>query len=109
MADAQLDAYNNRDIEAFIELFAEDAVLQDLQSGEVTLRGRDAIRALYSARFADNPELRCHVHQRMELGAFAIDRETVTGLPGALELVAIYEVHEGRIRSVKFVRVATGH
>jgi hypothetical protein len=45
------------------------------------------------------------VHQRMEGADFAIDKETVSGLPtGLLHIMAIYEVREGLIRSLQFIR-----
>jgi hypothetical protein len=106
VVDLQLQAYNAHDIEGYCALFAETAVLADLETGSATAIGLPAIRAIYTQRFAI-PNLRCTVHARMELGDFAIDRETVTGLPGGpVEIIAIYEVRDGLIRSVKFVRQA---
>lgn len=107
VVDRQLAAYNAHDIAAYAALFAEDAVVGEYVSGEVRLRGRSAIAAFYARRFADNPELRCTVTARIDLGTCAIDRETVTGLPGPdLELVAIYEVRDGLIQSLRFIRAA---
>jgi hypothetical protein len=105
----QLDAYNRRDIDAFCRLFHPDAVTGDLESGEMSIRGIDAIRAFYGARFADNPAIHCVVHGRMEIGEYAIDRETVTGVAGGpLEILAIYEVRDGLIRSIRFIRRSAG-
>ncbi|WP_262693510.1 nuclear transport factor 2 family protein [Kordiimonas aquimaris] len=107
IADRQLVAYNAHDIDAFMALIAEGAVLADLSTGEVSVKGHNNIRDFYCARFGDNPDLHCEVHNRMDLGDFAIDYETVTGLPGgAVDIIAIYEVKNGLIQSIKFARQA---
>jgi hypothetical protein len=105
VANRQLDAYNARDLQTFCNLFADEAVLTDLPTGNVIAQGKQSITDLYAARFRDNPELNCAVHSRMDLANFAIDRETVTGLPnGPVDIIAIYEVREGLIQSVQFIR-----
>lgn len=107
IADRQLAAYNARDLEAFLALFDADARLIDLPSGNVLARGIAEIRTVYAARFGDNPDLHCTVHQRIDLATVAIDRETVTGIAiGTLDVVAMYDVRDGRIHCVHFVREA---
>jgi hypothetical protein len=104
VTDRQLVAYNNHDLDAFCALFAVDAVLMDLVTGDVVARGIAEIRERYRMRFAVEG-LRAEVLARMDLGDVAIDRETVHGLPeGPLELIAIYEVRDALIRNVRFVR-----
>lgn len=106
IANRQLAAYNARDLAGFTALFAEDAWLEDMPTGQRRATGKDAITDIYRARFGDNPKLNCKVHARMDLGDFAIDHETVTGLADGSEIncIAIYEVREGLIRSVRFIR-----
>jgi hypothetical protein len=106
IANAQLAAYNARDLAAFMALFAEDAWLEDLPTGQRRATGRAAITDIYRARFGDNPDLHCVVHATMDLGDFAIDHETVTGLADGSEInaIAIYEVRDSLIQSVRFIR-----
>jgi hypothetical protein len=107
IVNRQLVAYNAHDIEGYCALFARDATISDLVTGQMICVGLDEIRKVYTARFADNPKLHCIVHQRMEGPTHAIDKETVSGLPtGELNLMAIYEVREGLIRSLRFIRWA---
>ncbi len=104
VAIKQLDAYNACDLEAFCALFAADAVLTDLPSGEVVATGIDAIRQMYQTRFSI-PNLSCRVHSCNDIGDFAIDRETVYGLPdGPVDVVAMYEVKNNQIQRVFFIR-----
>jgi hypothetical protein len=106
IANAQLVAYNARDLAAFMALFADDAWLEDLPTGQRRATGKVAITEIYRARFGDNPRLYCVVHATMDLGDFAIDHETVTGLAGGSEInaIAIYEVRDSLIQSVRFIR-----
>lgn len=104
VADAQLAAYNRRDMEAYLALFHADAVLVNLPDQTVIAQGLEAIRALYEARFA-MPGLRCVVHEKSEIGNIAIDRETVhTDGNSPVDILAMYEVAEGRIMRIFFVR-----
>jgi hypothetical protein len=105
IVNRQLEVYNAHDIEGYCALFAQDATISDLVTGQMICNGLEEIRKVYTTRFADNPKLHCVVHQHMDGADFAIDRETVSGLPnGELHIIAIYEVREGLIRSLKFVR-----
>jgi hypothetical protein len=104
LANAQLVAYNARDLDAFCALFADDVTIHDVPGGKVTCTGMAAFRAIYANRFA-SPDLHCEILSRMDLGDFAIDRERVTGIPGGpLDVIAIYEARDGLIRSVRFIR-----
>ena len=105
IVNRQLAVYNAHDIEGYCALFADDATISDLVTGQMICAGLAEIRSVYAKRFADHPKLQCVVHQRMEGADFAIDKETVTGLPtGPLNIMAIYEVREGLIRSLRFIR-----
>jgi hypothetical protein len=105
IVNRQLAVYNAHDMEGYCALFAQDATISDLVTGQMICNGIDEIRKVYTARFADNPNLHCIVHQRMEGPTHAIDKETVSGLPtGDLHLMAIYEVRDGLIRSLRFIR-----
>ncbi|UTW55838.1 nuclear transport factor 2 family protein [Kordiimonas sp. SCSIO 12610] len=104
IADEQLIAYNNHDLEAFCALFHSDAELYDLPSHTLVAKGLDDIRSMYADRFS-NKDLRCEVHSKTDLADFAIDRETLSGLPtGTVEIVAMYQVKDDLIHKVYFIR-----
>jgi hypothetical protein len=105
IVNKQLAVYNAHDLDGYCALFANNAIISDLVTGKMNCEGIDEIRSVYANRFADNPELRCAAHQRMEGADYAIDKETVSGLPtGPMHIMAIYEVREGLIRSLRFIR-----
>lgn len=101
---AQVDAYNRRDLDAFMSVFARNARMYTFP-GKLMFSGRDAIRAVYAKLFARATALRSEVTHRIIQGAFVIDREITTGIPGEKPHtgVAIYEVRGGLITRVWFL------
>lgn len=105
-AQRQLDAYNARDVEAFLAAYSEDCVVRSFPSGAVLMEGRDAMRERYATLFADHPDLCCELVHRVEHECFVVDHEHVTGLreDEVVHAVAMYEVRDGLIVNVWFLR-----
>ncbi|MBC7453353.1 MAG: nuclear transport factor 2 family protein [Massilia sp.] len=97
----QLDAYNARDIDALLSIYAPDA-RQFEHPGKLTASGSAQIRARLALRF-DEPNLHARLVQRVVMGNLVIDHEYLTRTfaegPGSVDVVAIYEVVDGRIQS----------
>jgi hypothetical protein len=107
VVQAQLEAYNCRDIDRFCALFAEDAQLFELGATNPATVGKPAIRARYQALFDQSPNLLSVVHNRSTIGRAVVDLERITGRNGSeepVEFLAIYEVESGLIIRVHFVR-----
>jgi imidazolonepropionase-like amidohydrolase len=103
----QVEAYNARDIEAFLSFYADDVVIRHLPGGEIAWDSKDAMRPRYSKRFAENPELFCTITQRIVHGDWVVDHELVTGVKDRprVRAVATYEVKNGLIQNVWFLPV----
>ena len=101
----QVDAYNARDIEAFVGFYAPDATLMRLTTGEVFCSGRDQMRETYAAMFEVSPELECTIMNRTVSNDMVVDHELVTGMRGGppVRAVAVYEVEDGLIQRVWFL------
>ncbi len=97
----QVNAYNARDIEAFLAAYSADIKIYDHPS---TLRcaGLREVRQRYEPVFQANPNLHVRIVNRIALGSFVIDREEVTGLSGkqTKQAVVIYNVQNGSIQRV---------
>lgn len=97
----QLDAYNARDLDALLATYAPDARQYALPA-TLLAAGHAEMRPRFAARFQE-PDLHAHLLQRAVMGNIVIDHETVTrNFPegrGRVDLVAIYEVVDGLIRS----------
>lgn len=93
----QLDAYNARDVDALLATYAPDARQYEYPA-TLLASGHDEFRP----RFQE-PDLHARLLQRVVMGNLVMDHEVVTrNFPegkGSLELVAIYDVVDGRIRS----------
>jgi hypothetical protein len=101
----QLDAYNARDIEAFMAEWAEGA--QYFEHPSKLLAGGSAqIRERHVARFKE-PNLMGSLLGRTVVGNVVIDHEEVTrNFPegtGKVDVVAIYEVQGGKIARAWFI------
>jgi hypothetical protein len=95
----QLDAYNARDIERFMACWAQDAQVFAFPD-ELLADGAAEIRARHVIRFQE-PNLFGLLLARVSVGSLVIDHETVTRTfpegPGRVDVIAIYEVADGRI------------
>lgn len=106
IVQAQLDAYNAQDLERFMTLFAEDCVIADL-NGSVTENGKPAVRERYGRLFAEFPENRARLINRIAVGSVVVDHEEVARTAGvSFRAAAIYTVRNGLIARVDFVREA---
>lgn len=101
----QLEAYNAQDIDAFLACYADDAELASLNGG-VNQTGLDAIRKRHEDLFAQFPQNRARLVNRIDLGTTVIDHEAVERSPGGetFEVAAIYTLRGGKIARVDFAR-----
>lgn len=101
----QLDAYNARDIDAFMACWHPEAEVY-AHPCDLLARGHAEIRARHELRFQE-PDLRAHLITRIPMGHRVVDQEVVTrnmeGRKVELDVVGIYEVEDGLIRRVWFI------
>jgi putative hydrolase of HD superfamily len=104
VVQAQLDAFNARDIDALMRTYAPDAE-QFALHGERLAKGHDELRPRYAARFTE-PDLHARLLSRTVMGNWVTDLELITrNFPegvGTLEMLCIYEVVDGRIQRASF-------
>ncbi|MFM8770511.1 MAG: nuclear transport factor 2 family protein [Candidatus Kapaibacterium sp.] len=99
LAQAQLDAYNAHDVDAFAAVYSDDVQLIDLASGSMFCIGVDGLRDLYARKFAEKPTMHCRLVNRIVCPPFVIDEEDVAGLVDgkSVHAVATYECRDGKI------------
>ena len=105
IAQGQLDAYNIQDLDAHCAFFADDITVADL-NGDVTIQGIAAYRAKYVQVFADFPQNRARLVNRICVGQTVIDHEDVSRGPDGpnFQVIAIYTLAGGKIARVDFVK-----
>lgn len=105
IVQAQLEAYNARDLPALLACYAEDARQYALPGATLLASGHAEIAARMRERFED-PLLHARLLQRSVMGELVIDHEEITRRfpegPGRIELVAVYELRDGRIQNALF-------
>lgn len=98
-----LDAYNARDIDAFMKDYADDVKLYAYPNTLQT-EGKEAMRKSYIDWFNRVPDLRAFIKKRIVIGNKVIDEEQVTANGQIFNAVAIYEVENGLITKVTFIQ-----
>ena len=68
------------------------------------MKGHDALRKGYADFFKNTPNLHCNIENRITINNKVIDKENVTAGERTFDAVAIYEVSEGKIIKVMFVK-----
>jgi hypothetical protein len=107
IVQAQLDAYNSRDMEAFIRVFHTDAEVYTFGDPKPKARGLEAVRNLYQTLFDQSPQLHSQLLNRIVIGNKVLDHELITGRAGVstpVELVMLYELQDSTIRSAHAIR-----
>ncbi|WP_286829325.1 MULTISPECIES: nuclear transport factor 2 family protein [Kordiimonas] len=98
----QLDAYNSGDIDAFVATYHPDVVLQ-WKGRDPFATNLDDVRRIYGALFEKRPDLYAVILSRSVDGNTVIDRERLVG--STREVIARYEVRDGKIAKVFFERI----
>ncbi|WP_411894537.1 nuclear transport factor 2 family protein [Winogradskyella sp. A2] len=98
-----LDAYNARDIDAFMKDYADNIKLYAYPNTLQT-EGKEAMRKGYKDWFDRVPDLRAFIKKRIVIGNKVIDEEQVTANGQIFNAVAIYEIEDGKIFKVTFIQ-----
>lgn len=99
----QVNAYNARDIEAFLDTYSVDVEVFNEQ-GEMTMKGHGKMREVYASMFERITNLYCEIQNRIVINNKVIDKEKVRINDRYLNAVALYEVTDGKISKVTFIR-----
>jgi len=103
LVQRQLNAYNARNIEAFMEPYADDIEFYDYPD-KLLGKGKDALRKVYSAVFNKFTALHCELKGRMVQGSVVIDNEKVAGIgKGVINGIVIYNIENNKIKKVYIV------
>lgn len=104
LAQRQLNAYNARNLQAFLDCYHEE--VQIFRFPETLLsEGKQAMADSYGPMFENTPSLHCELVNRTVVGNKVIDEESVDfGGAEKLHAIAIYEFQDGLIKRVTFIQ-----
>lgn len=103
LVDKQIEGYNNRDIEEFLEPYSDSVKVFDFGKG-VDFQGKGQMRIIYEKLFKDYPDLNCKIQNRIVYGNTVVDQELVNFSGYEVNAVAIYVIQEKKISEVHFVQ-----
>ena len=101
----RLEIYNRQYWFRILSCFAEDCVVSGL-NGAPSETSRTGIRARYASAFAQFPQNKAELKNRIAVGNTVVDHELVVRAPGGeeFEIVAIYTFKDGLIGRVAFAK-----
>lgn len=105
VVQAQDDAYNAHDVDAFAACYADNVTITDLSGKEPVVKGIPTLKKTYAFLDRVPKAFRVEIVQRIVVGPTVVDHERVIGLPadkGQPEAIAVYEVRDGKILNVWF-------
>ncbi|MGX5817384.1 amidohydrolase family protein [Chitinophaga lutea] len=104
LAQQQLNAYNARNIDAFLEPYSDSVRIYSFPD-KLIVQGKEAMRDRYSGMFARIKELHCKLVSRIVQGDTVIDEESITGFgEKPRSAIAIYKIKNGKIAEVYFIQ-----
>ena len=99
----QVNAYNARDLEAFLSTYSEDVKIFN-SDGKMTMEGHEAMRKVYDPIFESVTDLYCDITNRIAINNKVIDNEKVRFRGQYVDAVAMYTVEDGKIVRVDFIK-----
>ncbi|MFO1324219.1 MAG: nuclear transport factor 2 family protein [Burkholderiales bacterium] len=93
VVQAQVDAYNRRDLAGFVAHFSDTVVVYRMPSQTPSLSGKAQLADFYATQRFNLPNLHAQIVNRIVLGNKVIDHERISGVRDApFEIVVAYEV-----------------
>jgi len=104
IVDAQVKAFQGRDLESFLACYSANAVIKDAD-GNVMMSGIDSLRRMYTQLFHDSPRLAVQIPNRMAISEYVVDEERIEGFnlagyPPTIHALAVYRITGGTIHEV---------
>lgn len=104
LVQRQLNGYNSRNIDAFLEPYADDVELY-MFPDKLISKGKESMRKEYNELFEKIPALHCEIKERIIQENIIIDKEMVSGMGETkLEATVIYHVRDNKISKVYFIQ-----
>ncbi len=104
LVQQQLNAYNLRNMDAFLEPYADNVELYEFPDKPMG-KGKEEMRKNYQSLFSQSKDLHCEVTERIIQNNMVIDHETVTGFGSKpLKALVIYKIENNKIAKVYFIQ-----
>lgn len=102
VVNARMDLYNQHDFPAFLQRYHKDVKIYTYPN-KLLGTGSDRLASIFEADF-EKKALHVEIINQISNGNYVINHEMVTYASKETKYVSIYEVKNGLITSVRFVR-----
>ena len=104
VVDKQIKAYNEQNIEDFLDCYSDEIQVYMLESNQKLTDGKDQLKATMLGSFKSNPNAETLVESRITQNNIVIDVETILGYieNKIIRAIAIYEITDSRISKLWF-------
>lgn len=102
VVNQRMAAYNRHDLGAFLDTYSEGVEIFTYPDRSLG-KGKDHMRSLFEPMFEEG-RVQVTLHHQIAKDGYVVNHETVSDGDTATEYVSIYEVRDGKIQSVRFVR-----
>lgn len=103
VVNARMEAYNRHDLTSFLQNYADDIQIFNYPNTPLGNKGKDHLKSIFEPIFKEAKISVKIIHQIVQ-GKYVINHEIVSYDGNDQKYVSIYEVENGRIKTVQFVR-----
>lgn len=104
IAAIQIEAYNSRNLEKFLECYTDDVQVYMLQNNQLLTDGLEKLSEVMKADFEKNPNANSTITSYISQGNLIVQHEEITGhmKDKTISSVSIYEITDGKISKLWF-------
>lgn len=101
LVQAQLEAYNQRDLATFVAQFSDDVCIYRPPATAPVIQGKAAFSDYYQNERFNLPNLHAEIVSRMVVGNKVVDHERIIGIKDEpFEVMVVFEVNNGLIQAM---------
>ncbi|MEM6186064.1 nuclear transport factor 2 family protein [Shewanella vaxholmensis] len=101
LVQAQLEAYNQRDLATFVAQFSDDVCIYRPPATAPVIQGKAAFSDYYQNERFNLPNLHAEIVSRMVVGNKVVDHERISGIRDEpFEVMVVFEVSDGLIQTM---------
>ena len=103
VVNQRMDAHNRHDIDELLETYSEEIQVYDYPRIPLGKKGKAHIKSIFEPLFNENA-ITTEIHHQIAQGNYVINHETVLRRGEIFNYVSIYEVRDGLIQTVCFIK-----
>ena len=103
VVNARMVAYNNHDLTSFLSTYSKNVQIFTYPNKPLGKPGKEHLAFIFEPMFKEK-NVHVEIHSQITQGNYVINHETVTYDKKPQKYASIYEVENGLIKSVQFLR-----